>query len=325
MKKNSVAQIIRVLTLLFAATFIIFFLLYNSPINTIDAYLGEKAISEAQKLNIIARWGLNESFFTQYTSWLKNISKGDFGVSIVYQRDVFSVIKECFLASLLLMIFAWIFSGIFGFAFGIIAAIKQNSIIDKIIKVFALILASTPPFWFGLLLLMFFAIHLGLFPQGFATPIGKLTSEVAMLDRLHHIFLPALMLSIVSIAPVILHTREKAIEALNSDYVLFAKMLGKSKKNIIFSHVIRNSIIPALTLQFASFGELFGGSVLAEKVFSYPGLGSATIRAGLGGDMQLLLAITLFASLFVFIGNFCANILYAKINPEIKKRYKRDL
>lgn len=325
MRSDITIAVIRVFTLLLAATFITFFLLYHSPINTIDAYIGEKAVSEIQKMNIIAYWGLNESFFSQYISWLTNILNGDFGVSIVYKRDVILIIKEYFFASLLLMGIAWIFSGIFGFIFGVICAIKQNSLLDKAIKTFSLILASTPSFWLGLLILMFFSIKLGLFPQGFTAPIGKLSSEVTIIDKLHHIFLPALTLSIVSIAPVVLHTRQKVIEVLQSDYVLFAKMLGKSKRNIIFSHVIKNSIIPALTLQFASFGELFGGSILTEKVFSYSGLGSATIKAGLNGDMQLLLAITLFASIFVFAGNFCANILYLKINPEIKKEYKREI
>lgn len=325
MSRDFVIAIFRVTTLVVAATFITFFLLYHSPINTIDAYIGEKAISEAQKINIIAYWGLDESFFTQYTKWLNNILHGDFGVSIVYQRDVLPIIKESFFASFILMMSAWILSSIFGFIFGFIAALKENTIIDKIIKTASLLIASMPPFWFGLLLLMLFAIHLGLFPQGFSAPIGKLSADITLIDRLKHLFLPAIMLSVVGIAPIILHTREKVIEILKSDYILFAKALGKSRKNILFSHVVRNSIIPALTLQFASFGELFGGSVLAEKVFSYPGLGNATIRAGLGGDMQLLLAITLFISIFVFIGNFCANILYAKINPQIKKRYKRTI
>ncbi|MFV0482246.1 MAG: ABC transporter permease [Campylobacteraceae bacterium] len=319
MAKSITTQIIRIVTLLLGVTILTFVLLYNSPINTIDAYIGEKAVSELQKANIIAKWGLDEPFFTQYTSWLKNVLCGDFGESIAYQRSVITIIKESFYSSLLLMGFAWLISGILGFSLGIIAGFKQNSIIDKIINTFSLILISTPSFWLGLLLLMFFSVYLGIFPLGFASPIGKVSSEVTIFDTFHHLFLPALTLSIVGISPVILHTRAKVIEILNSDFILFAKALGKSKREIIFSHILKNSALPALTLQFASFGELFGGSILAEKVFSYSGLGSVVVNAGMKGDMQLLLGITLFASLFVFFGNFCANILYNKINPEIKK------
>jgi peptide/nickel transport system permease protein len=116
-----------------------------------------------------------------------------------------------------------------------------------------------------------------------------------------------------------MHTRQKLIDVLQSDYVLYAMARGEKKWTIIFRHGIRNIALPALTLQFSSFAELFGGSVLAEQVFSYPGLGRTAVRAGMLSDVPLLLGITLFSALFVFSGNSIANALYYTLNPEIRR------
>jgi peptide/nickel transport system permease protein len=155
-------------------------------------------------------------------------------------------------------------------------------------------------------------------PAGLAVPAGKLAHEVSWLDRLRHMILPALTLSIVGLPAIALHTRQKLTEVLHSDYCLFAFARGLDKWTVIRRHGLRNVLLPALTLQFASFAELFGGSVLAEQVFSYPGLGRAAVQAGLQSDVPLLLGITIFSALFVFIGNSIANALYGVVNPEIR-------
>ena len=126
-------------------------------------------------------------------------------------------------------------------------------------------------------------------------------------------------LGLLSFANVALHTRQKLIDVLESDYVLFARARGENTWTIMKRHGFRNILLPALTLQFASFAELFGGSVLAENVFSYPGLGTAVSAAGLSGDVPLLLGITLFSTLFVFAGNLLANILYGLVDPRIRE------
>ena len=123
----------------------------------------------------------------------------------------------------------------------------------------------------------------------------------------------------MSFSNIALHTRQKVIDVMNSEYVLFAKARGESRHTIFKRHCLRNVLIPALTLQFSSFSELFGGSVMAENVFSYPGLGSAVSAAGLQGDVALLLGVTLFSALFVSVGNMTANLLYGVINPRIRE------
>lgn len=153
--------------------------------------------------------------------------------------------------------------------------------------------------------------------MGFSVPIGKSAADVTFLDALHHMALPAVTLSLVGVANIALHTRAKAIDVLNSPYVRFARARGQSPAYILRAHGLRNLVLPALTLQFASIAEIFGGSVLVEEVFSYPGLGQAAVTAGLGGDVALLAAIALVSAALVFGGNLLANLLYGLIDPRM--------
>ena len=305
--------------LLIAATMLSFFLVHNAPMDPVDAFLGEVTVSEEQRAQIAERWGLNKSPVEQYLIWVGNTLRGDMGESRTYHEPVTKVLGERFRASLLLMGTAWILSGVLGVILGIVAGMYKGRWPDRIIKTFSLILASSPVFWIGLLVLMVFAVELQWFPLGLAVPIGKIESEVTWAERLHHLVLPALTLSITGIANIVLHTRQKLIDVLESEYVLFAKARGETLKQLITRHGLRNIALPAVTLQFASISELFGGSVLAERVFSYPGLGSTAVVAGMQADAPLLLGIALFSSLFVFFGNLTANILYGVIDPQIRE------
>ena len=245
--------------------------------------------------------------------------KGDMGDSIVYSRPVIDVIYENVKNSFWLMFVSWILSGILGFALGILAATYRDKLLDKAIRTFCYILSSTPTFWIGILLLLIFSVQLKIFPIGLSAPIGKAAATVTVWDRIYHLILPALTLSIIGISSIALHTREKMIEVWNSEYALFARARGESTFAIVKNHGIRNILLPAVTLQFASISELFGGSVLAENVFSYAGLGSVTVAAGTKGDLPLLLGITMFTGAIVFTGNMIANLLYPVIDPRIKE------
>lgn len=181
-----------------------------------------------------------------------------------------------------------------------------------------------PTFWLGLMLLILFSVWLRWFPIGISVPIGVVSSEVTLWNRIHHMILPVVTLTILGVAHVTLHTREKMIDVLNSEYVLFAKARGETTWEIVKNHGLRNVIMPALTLHFAYFSELFGGSVLAEKVFSYPGLGSTLTEAGLKSDLPLLLGIVMISAVFVFSGNMIADVLNAMINPQLKEGSSLD-
>lgn len=312
----------RLLLLLVAVSSLSFILVNFSPIDPVQAYVGADMmrVSPEQREQIAEYWGLNDPPLQRFFRWASAVLHGDFGTSMIYRRSVLSVIGDRFAASLVLMGLAWLLSGTMGFLLGTLAGRRRGSWLDRLVKGYSLTLASTPVFWLALLLLYVFAVWLKWAPVGMMVPAGVEASQVSWTQRLDHLVLPTVTLSIIGVSNVALHTREKLIDVLNSDYVAFARARGESERSILRRHALRNIALPAVTLQFAQFSELFGGSVLAEQVFSYPGLGQATVQAGLRSDVPLLLGIVIFITLFVFMGNLTADLLYRLIDPRMRLR-----
>lgn len=312
---------IKIITLLLAVSIVSFTLVSISPIDPVQQYLLGigTAVSPEKRAEIEQYWGVDKPPVERYMIWLNELLHGNMGESSIYRRPVAQIIAERFANSFALMLCAWILAGLIGFALGCVMGMYHDRMPDKILKKICYVLSSVPTFWLGLLLLLIFSVWLGWFPIGFSSPIGVTSENVTIWQKLHHLILPAFTLSLMSFSNIALHTRQKLIDVLNSEYVLFAKARGEGKWTILRRHGLRNIVLPALTLQFASFAELFGGSVLAENVFSYPGLGSAVSAAGLQGDVPLLLGITLFSALFVCVGNMIANVLYGVIDPRIRE------
>jgi peptide/nickel transport system permease protein len=296
-----------------------FALVSASPIDPIQQYiLANPGVSEENIARMEAYWGLNEPPVSRYWSWIRAILRGDLGMSKTYRRPVAEIIGLRFGASLALMAAAWTCTGVLGFGIGCVMGMFHGRLADRVIKRICLVMCSIPTFWIGLVFLMVFSAWLGWFPFGMAVPPGVPAAEVTLLQRLRHLVLPALTLSFLSFANTALHTREKLIDVLESDYVLFARARGEKPGTILRRHGLRNILIPAVTMQFGSFNELFGGSVIAENIFSYPGLGAAATSSAMT-DIPLFLGITLFSTLFVFTGNMTANILYGIIDPSIRE------
>lgn len=323
--KNIFRYAVRFVTLLAAVSVISFILVSMSPVDPVQQYVGAVPnVSVEQREKIAEYWGLNKPPVERFAIWAKSLLHGDFGTSLIYRRPVIDIIKEKFAASLALMLTAWVFSGVLGFGIGCIMGTFNGKWPDKILKKICLTMCAIPTFWIGIVFLMFFSVKLGWFPMGMSVPKGVPSDEVTILQRIHHLVLPALTLSFLSSANVALHTREKLVDVLESEYVLFAKANGEPRFSILRRHGIRNILLPAVTMQFGSFSELFGGSVLAENVFSYPGLGAAASAAGMGSDIPLLLGITLFSAIFVFVGNMLANLIYGVADPQIREGYEHE-
>ena len=320
--KQAGVNFIRMAVLLVLVSMAAFFLVSVSPLDPLTTNVGQAALgsmSSEQIARLQEYWGVNTPPVTRYLAWAGDFLKGDMGISLLYRRPVAQVIGEKLANSLWIMAAAWILSGLIGFLMGIIAGAQKGQSADRIISSYALVTASTPAFWVALVLLVVFAVWLKLLPIGLSVPIGVEASAVTMRDRLIHGILPAAALSITGISNIALHTREKMAQVMESDYVLIARARGESEWSIIRRHGIRNILLPAMTLQFASVSEIFGGSVLVEQVFSYPGLGQAAVTAGLGGDVPLLMGITIISAAIVFLGNFTANLLYGTVDPRIRR------
>lgn len=323
--KKLIEECVRMILLLVAVSIVAFLLITKAPIDPLVSYVGTNStLSEEAKEKIEEEWGLNEPLPERFFTWVNHALHGDLGMSITYKKPVIEIIKTRFSYSIVLMMLAWGLSGIIGFILGVICGMRQGGILDKLVKVFCLVMKSAPVFWVGLLVLTIFAVQLGWFPIGMAVPVGKLAEDVTLGDRIYHLILPVLTLTIVNISEVVLYTRQKVIEIMNSDFILYAKARGENNIQLVKHHVLRNVALPAITVQFASFNELFGGMALAETVFAYPGIGNAITSAAVNADVPLLLGIAVFSALFVFTGNLIANFLYGVFDPRIREGEKHE-
>lgn len=321
MTEYLVRHIVRFALLMLAVGLVVFALVSMSPIDPVQANVGQAAyvnMSEAKRAQLASYWGGDVPFWERFANWAGALLQGDMGTSLRFNAPVSEVIAHRAANSLALMGIAWLLSGVLGFALGVAAGARRGGALDRVVRSYCFLLASTPTFWLGLLILMVFAVQLGWFPIGFSVPIGVSAADVTLADAVHHLVLPALTLSVTGVANIALHTREKVVDVLESDYVRFARARGESELSVIVHHGLRNVALPAVTLQCAFISEIFGGSVLVEQVFSYPGLGQAAVTAGLGGDVALLAGIALVSAALVFGGNLLANILYGVLDPRMR-------
>ncbi|ABV88954.1 ABC transporter permease [Shewanella pealeana] len=302
---------LRLLLLLFLVVVFAYVLLSWSPLDPINAYLGGNvfAVSEAQKSLLVSQLALDQSVGERLMHWLSGLMQGELGYSSLYQQPVSSVIAEQLPLSLLLIGLSWICSLVFGYLLGLVAAIYRGGWLDRIIQKLAWLMVCMPSFWLAMLLISLFSIGLSLTPVCCAAPIGMTFMDQSLGSMVLHLMLPVATLTLVSMAPIMLHTREKVIDVLQSDYVQYSLAHGDSLSRVVLFHVIRNSLLPAIILQFATIAELFGGSLIAETVFSFPGLGAGIVKAGLASDTALLMGCTLISALLVFSGNLIANLL----------------
>ena len=313
-------KLLRMALLLLGVSLVAFLLMSLSPLDPLQTNVGQAALgsmSEEQIQRLEEYWGVNEPLPQRYLGWLSDALRLDFGTSLLYRQPVMEVIGQRLVSSLGLMVTAWVLSGVLGVTLGLLAGATRGRLPDRLIRGYCLIISSTPAFWLALLLLMIFSVWLGWLPIGLAVPIGMEASQVTWQDLLSHAILPAVTLSIT------LHTREKVVDVLDTDYVLFARARGESGRAILLRHGLRNILLPAITLQFTSISEIIGGSVLVEQVFSYPGLGQAAVTAGLGSDLPLLLGITVVTAAIVFLGSLSADLLYGAVDPRIRRGVAR--
>ena len=318
-------QIVRFVLLMVAVSVVTFALVAASPVDPVQMNAGQAAYAqmpEQKREQLREYWGAGKPLPERYASWAAGAVHGDFGTSLRYNRPVTQVIAERAGNTLMLMAAAWVLSGVIGLTLGILSGVLRGGLLDRIVRGYCFVLSSTPAFWLGLVALMVFSVWLGWFPFGFSVPIGVDAASVSLSERLYHLVLPALTLSVTGVANVALHTREKVVDVMGSDYVRFAVTRGESRWQVLRRHGLRNLLLPAISLQFAQVSEIFGGSVLVEQVFSYPGLGQAAVTAGVGGDAPLLVGIALASAAIVFAGNAVANVLYGAVDPRMRDGVK---
>lgn len=312
--------LLRLAALLLATSVVTFALVGASPVDPVKANVGQASyahMSAEQRAELEQYWGSTTPIWQRYAHWAAGVLRGDLGESLRFDTPVTQVVGERFANSAALMLAAWLLAGAGGLALGVAMGARRGSAFDRVARGACLLLSSTPAFWLGLVALMVFSVWLGWFPLGFSVPVGVDAAQVGWADKLRHLVLPAFVLAVANMPDVALHTREKTVDVLSSDYVRFARSRGEGGWALLRRHGLRNLVLPALTIEMASVSEVFGGSVLVEQVFSYPGLGQAAVTAGLGGDAPLLVVIALVSALVVFVGNACADVLYGVVDPRV--------
>ena len=319
--KSVVGYFLRLIVLLVLVAAGTFVLLSFSPVDPIRAYIGNDLlhVPPEQYARIAARWGLDQPLWERFGHWFIRVLQGDLGYSMLFNAPVSSVIKERFATSFALLGGAWLLSGILGTALGFVAGRYLNRWPDKAICRLSYLLSSLPTFWIGMLLLALFAVRWPVFPVCCAWEPGNSGDMATLTERLRHLVLPVCALSLLGLGQITLHTRESIASVMKSDFVRFACSQGDKGWSLLRHQVLRHAITPALCLQFASLGELLGGALLAEKVFAYPGLGQATIDAGLRGDLPLLMGIVLFSTVLVFIGNSLSTWFVRMLNRALER------
>lgn len=319
--KSVVGHFLRLIVLLVLVAAGTFILLSFSPVDPIRAYIGNDLlhVPPEQYARIAARWGLDQPLWERFGHWFARVLQGDLGYSMLFNAPVASVIKERFATSFALLCGAWLMSGLLGTAMGFVAGRFLNRWPDKMICRLSYLLSSLPTFWIGMLLLAVFAVRWPVLPVCCAWEPGNSGYMAGFTERLRHLILPVCALSLLGLGQITLHTRESIASVMKSDFVRFARSQGDKGWSLLRHQVLRHAITPALCLQFASLGELFGGALLAEKVFAYPGLGQATIDAGLRGDVPLLMGIVLFSTVLVFIGNSLSSWLVHVLNRAVER------
>ncbi len=298
----------------------VFLLLQLAPGDAVDALIAQMG-GGGDAAAMRAAMGLDQSVAAQLAQYLWRLVRFDLGFSTIYGKPVATVIFERLPATLLLMTSSLSFAFFFGLLFGVIAARRVNSWPDTVISTIGLLFYATPSFWFGLMAIVLFAVHLQWLPAGGYESVGEgLTGLARALDIARHFVLPTLTLGLIFLAIYLRIMRASMLEVLTLDFVRTARAKGLDETRVVVRHVLRNAMLPMVTLIGLQAGTMLGGSVVVESVFSLPGLGRLAYEAVVQRDLNTLLGIVFISALLVIFVNFLVDLVYARLDPRIAGR-----
>ncbi|QOY37411.1 ABC transporter permease [Anaerobacillus isosaccharinicus] len=309
-----IRRLVMMIPILFGISIISFAIMYAAPGKPAVMNL-DPDISVEDREKQMEKLGLNDPAHVQYLRWMGNVVKGDFGTSFTKKQPVKDMILDRLPNTLILMVFSTILAVIIAIPFGVISATKQYSKLDYGVTISSFLGLATPNFWLGLMLIMFFSVQLGWTPVGGVATLG---ADFSLLDRLHHLILPAIVLATADMAGLTRYTRSSMLEVINQDYIRTARAKGFRESTVIYKHGLRNGLIPIITIFGLMLPTFIGGSVIVESLFSWPGIGKLFIDATFERDYPVIMAITMFGAVLTVLGNLIADILYAVMDPRIE-------
>lgn len=297
-------RIIYLIPVLIGIVFLVFTIMYFSPGDPAKLILGDRA-PEKQVAALRHELGLDLPYYQQLFNYIKNAIHGDFGNSYQLRMPVWDIIKLRFPLTLQLTTFTMLIAVLIGVPVGILSAVKQYSVIDAFSVIFALLMASIPAFWLGMLLMLLFSLNLGWLPS-------------SGYEGVKWLILPSITLGFINCATIMRMTRSSMLEVVRQDFIRTARAKGATEKRVIFRHALKNAIIPVITVVGTAFGSSLGGAVVTETVFGLPGMGTQIITAIRQKDNPVVLASVIVIALAFSLVNLIVDILYTYVDPRIR-------
>lgn len=297
-------RIIYLIPVLIGIVFLVFTIMYFSPGDPAKLILGDRA-PEEQVAALRHELGLDLPYYQQLFNYKKNAIHGDFGNSYQLRMPVWDIIKLRFPLTLQLTTFTMLIAVLIGVPVGILSAVKQYSVIDAFSVIFALLMASIPAFWLGMLLMLLFSLNLGWLPS-------------SGYEGVKWLILPSITLGFINCATIMRMTRSSMLEVVRQDFIRTARAKGATEKRVVFRHALKNAIIPVITVVGTAFGSSLGGAVVTETVFGLPGMGTQIITAIRQKDNPVVLASVIVIALAFSLVNLIVDILYTYVDPRIR-------
>ena len=309
-------RLLQAIPTLLIISFLIFSLLYLTPGDPVELILGteDSSISEEQRAVVMREWGLDKPFIVRYFNFVIKAMQGDLGTSYTTNQPVFESVMLRLPATMKLAAGAMILSIMISLPLGIMAALNHNSIWDAMATAVATVGVSLPRFWFGLVLIIFFSLHLGWLPStGSAT-----VAEAGIGGFLKFMILPAASLALSMAATQTRMIRSSMLDVLGQDYVRYARSKGLKEKVVIWGHALKNALIPVITIVGGEIGGLLSGAVVTENIFSWPGVGRLVVNSISKRDYPMIQGATLCICISYLMINLIVDILYAWADPRIR-------
>lgn len=317
MARFIIKRLLQAVVVLLAMSFVIYNLIGLMPGDPIDIMIASTPGATPEVVASLRKiYGLDQPVILRYGHWLWAAVRGDFGFSRVHSQPVLQVLAPALGHTCTLIAFAFSFAVILSFTLGILASLKPGGPVDAAVSLFAFAGISVPVFWLALMLILVFAVELHWFPASGIATIG----DESLLDRARHLVMPVVTLTLFQTGGFTRFTRASMIETLRMDHVRTARAKGAGERRVVLVHAFRNALIPVVTVMALNFGSLFGGALLTETMFAYPGMGKMIYNSILGNDYDLALTGLLFATLITLLSNLGADIAYGWLDPRITTR-----
>ena len=307
-------QSVIVLALMSFAIYALIGLMPGDPIDLMISADPKMTPEDAARLREL--YGVDKPVVERYANWLAAALGGDLGYSRLYAAPVLDVLLPALGNTLILLGLTLVLSLAIGLPAGVVAALRPYSRTDYAINLFAFAGISVPAFWLGLLLIIVFAVILGVLPAGGTETVGG----AGFWDQAKYLVLPVANLTLASVGGHTRYMRAAMMETLRQDYIRTARAKGAGRARVVLGHALRNAMIPVVTIIALQFGYLFSGALITETIFAYPGMGKLIFDSIMGNDFNLALVALLFATLVTLIGNLLADVTYAWLDPRITYR-----